>query len=349
MPLKRKAAPAAKEEPAAKKRSTRSSGADTASATTTKKTTTKAKASSTKSTSSKWKGKKKATEEIVLGSSDVEGSDNDVVVEDAPKKKKPAAPKKNETKTPAKQSKAAQAAYSPVEEKTTSTPRDVAPAKKSPKKPAKKVPFEQAFPAWFASFAEEDNPSKMGGEGIEKLFEDMDLSMEGAHPFILAWKVKSPPGSFGSFNKRDFELAIDSSDKLKDELLLLEKTLYAPSSASTTASSDGGVEDSLFKSFYSFLFPFLKNEGAKSLPPDMAIAVLTVALAPKFELAKAFVEFAESQGDKFRAMGVDAWTQLYDFCKTVKPDLEGWSEYDAWPSIIDAFVEWKKEKGAASA
>ncbi|GAA5890381.1 hypothetical protein JCM6882_008814 [Rhodosporidiobolus microsporus] len=313
---------------------------------------TKAKAS-TSGSSSKAKGKKKV-EEIVLVSSDVDdeaSEDSDVVIE-KPKKKKAAAPSPKK-KTPAKKSKAATAAYAPVDEKETSTPTEslasTSSKKKSTvaavekKKPAKKIPFEQAFPAWFADFAEEDDPKTMGGEGIEKLFEEMDLSMEGIHPFILAYKVKAPPGSFGSFTKADLEKAfkpdkIDSSDKLKKSLQSLEALLYGPDASAFE-----------FRQFYAFVFPFLKNEGAKTLPPEMAIAVLGVVLAPKFELAEKFVEFAMAQGDKFKAMSLDAWTQLFDFCEQVQPDLTGWSEDDAWPSIIDAFVDWKKGQDAGAA
>ncbi|BGP14004.1 hypothetical protein JCM10213_005589 [Rhodosporidiobolus nylandii] len=348
-PKKRPAAAAAAEPAPKKGRSTRNSNASAVDvedepAPPKKAKTKAAKASSSKSTaaSKPTKGKKKATEITISSESESEASDSDVVIEE-PKKKKKAAPKKKEAKTPAKKSKAALAAYSPQDEKATSTPSEWVPKKSPVKKQAKKVPFEQAFPAWFAEFAEDDDPSKMGGEGIEKLFEEMRISMEGVHPFILAWKVKSAPGTFGSFDKSSFETAfkpqkIDSSDKLATELNALEQTLYGPNSN----------DPELFRDFYLFLFPFLKNEGAKSLPPDMSVAVLDVALAPKYDLAKAFVEFAQDQGDKFKAMGSDAWTQLYDFCEQVQPNLEGWSEDDAWPSIIDAFVEWKKEKDSAS-
>lgn len=75
---------------------------------------------------------------------------------------------------------------------------------------------------------------------------------------------------------------IDSSDKLKKELLSLEKTLYSK-----------GSTDEAFSSFYTFLFPFLKADGAKIVQADVAVAVLEIVLAPKYELGKAFVEYAQ--------------------------------------------------------
>ncbi|GAA5845285.1 hypothetical protein JCM11251_006388 [Rhodosporidiobolus azoricus] len=358
-PKRKAAASTSSAEPKTKKRSTRTAAAESdwdegssSPAPVKKKAAPKKKAASTKSTTStsiKAKGKKKAVEELVLfDSSDVEhdeagGNESDDVVIERPakKSKKAAAPS---PKKKSKKSKAAAAAYSPLEEKGTLTPTESKVKTVEKKKPtAKKLPFEQAFPAWFEHFADEDDAKTMGGEGIEKLFEEMDLSMEGLHPFILAYKVKAPPGTFGSFAKSDLEAAfkpekIDSSDKLKKSLLAAEKALY---SSSPTSPSE-------FRAFYSFVFPFLKNEGAKTLPPEMAVAVLGVVLAPRFELGKKFVEFATAQGDKFKAMSLDAWTQLFDFCEQVQPDLNGWSEDDAWPSIIDHFVEWKKEQDAST-
>ncbi|GAA5866028.1 hypothetical protein JCM8547_002919 [Rhodosporidiobolus lusitaniae] len=373
MPSKRKSAATTTDEPAPKKRSTRASASS--SSTAKAPAAPKAKAAPAAKSKTKAKGKSKK-EEIVLSESDDNGSSSDVVIEEpVKKKKKAAAPSKakKETKTPVKKSKAAAAALEPVDaddKDSTSTPTDSAPKKKSPvkakvekKKSAKKVPFEEAFPAWFAQFAEEEDAETMGGEGIEKLFEEMDVSMEGVLPFVLAWKVKAAPGTFGSFSKKDFEAAfkpqkIDSSDKLKAELVSLEKLLYAPVepvAADPQYDNDDESDavyqpdsDPLFRQFYAFLFPFLKNEGAKTVPPEIALAMLSVALAPKFELGKAFTEFATAQGDNFKAMSLDSWTQLYGFCRTVKPDLTGWSEDDAWPSIIDAFVGWKKEQDAST-
>ncbi|GAA6026909.1 hypothetical protein JCM8097_005954 [Rhodosporidiobolus ruineniae] len=361
---KRKAAPSASTEPAPKKRNARqqasTSTADTASSATSKPKKTKSTASTTKASTSKAKGKKKEAEVITLSSSDADQDDDsssDVTVEPKPKKKAAALKKtkaSKETKTPAKKSKAALAAYSLEDDLSTSAPTDVAPVKKKPaakkKATSKPLTWDQAFPLWWASFAEDEDAETMGGEGIERLFEEMELSMEGVHPFILAWKVKAPPGSFGSFRKADFEAAfkpqkIDTSAKLSSELLALESALYPPSSAADEDSQDSYIASAAtaeFRSFYAFCFPFLKNEGSKSLPPEMAIAVLGVVLAPRFELAKGFVEFATAQGDKFKAMSLDSWTQLFDFCEQVAPDLTGWSEDDAWPSIIDSFVEWKK-------
>ncbi|GAA6044633.1 hypothetical protein NBRC10513_004511 [Rhodotorula toruloides] len=338
MALKRKAAGSPKSESAPKKRSTRAPvlDEDDSSPPPAPVKKTKSKSSTSASTSSKKdKGKtKQKKEEVITISSDVEAEDSDVVVE-KPKKKKAAAPvKKTKAKTPA----ASTSTIDKDKEKAVAKNQSSKVIKASKAKP---LPFEEAFPAWFSQFAEEGEPDKMGGEGIEKLFEDMELSMEGAHPFILAYRVGAALGTFGSFLRDDF------------------KRTFQPFNIASSAALSGwlakahdeimdSADEYEFRRFYAFVFPFLKNEGAKTIPGEMAVAMWGTVLAPKYPLAESFVEYATSQGEKFKAVSLDVWTQLLEFCETVQPDLTGWSEDDAWPSTIDSFVEWKKQKDASS-
>lgn len=68
------------------------------------------------------------------------------------------------------------------------------------------MPFDQAFDEWFSEYADSDDPDKMDGEGIERLFQDMNLTMEGVAPFVLAWKTEAPPSSMGSFQKSNMRI-----------------------------------------------------------------------------------------------------------------------------------------------
>ncbi|GAA5929254.1 hypothetical protein JCM3775_002289 [Rhodotorula graminis] len=381
MAPKAKAATSSKPKPASKKRTTRAdtSSDDDSSPPPAKKPKVKAaKASSSSKSSAKPASKpkklKKKTEEMVLSSDSDHSSDSDVVVEQ-PKKKRAAAPAssfKAKATSSKPKSKAALASRTPFEA-STSTPAESlaeAPKKKKDKKAPKELPFDEALPVWFAQFADKGDKTKMDGNGIEKLFRDMGLSMDGAYPLILAWKVGAKPGTFGAFYLSDFERAfrddkIASSVKLKAFLEKQEQELFKPRAGGKgkAVAAPGGSSDSedlyrgpdadmianqSFQQFYTFLLPFFRAEGSKTLPAEAAKAMWSVVLAPKYALAQGFVDFAEHRGDKFKAVSTDLWTQLLDFCETVEPDLTGWSEDDAWPSAIDAFVEWKRDKEAVA-
>ncbi|ORY55313.1 Cullin binding-domain-containing protein [Leucosporidium creatinivorum] len=345
MPPKRKAAATTKAEPAPKKRTTRANNDDDSASSPPKPSTT---------TKSKAKAKAKK-ETIIIDSSDAE--DSDVMVLDAPQ---PKASSSKATKSSTKQTKAKKEPAPKKEKARTTKTKVAAPladpipeappaatkAKASPKK-VKPVSWEEGLKEWFSNFEDEDDQGKMGGDGIEKLFEEMDVSMEGVLPFLLAWKLNAKPGTFGSFFLSDMETVfrepkINTTSGLKKYLLDVEKTLY-PSSASAKQTNHYGAEGHL-RDFYTFLFPYLKDEGQKSLNGEMAVAVWGIVLGPKYAIAKSFVEYASSLGASFKGVSPDVWSQLLEFVQTVGDDLSGWSEEDAWPSTIDSFVEWKQKQ-----
>lgn len=53
------------------------------------------------------------------------------------------------------------------------------PARKSAAMPARRTSTDDEFNTWFAQFADEDEPDKMAHEGIEALFDQMGLDMNG--------------------------------------------------------------------------------------------------------------------------------------------------------------------------
>ncbi|GAA5831522.1 hypothetical protein JCM5353_007654 [Sporobolomyces roseus] len=317
--------------------------------------------------------KKSKSKPKVEYTSEPESEDDDVVIQEpVPKsKKKATVSKKASTTSTSTKSKSKLKANSPPSTPSEHTPipstssklsKSSKSKKRAPSPPPKPVPFEVALKKWFEPFAEKGEEGErekgegelmMGGDGIEKLFEEMELSMEGVYPFLLAWDLKAQPGTFGSFSYNDFEntlrpLNIRTSSELSSHLTSLESTLY-PSTPASPSSSIASIDlppaaQKSFSSFYSFLFPFLKPDGSKSLPPQLAIPVLSVALAPKYKLGKEFVEYAESLGEGFKSVSGDVWGMLLEFIETVGEDLKGWNEMDAWPSTIDNFVQWKKDK-----
>ncbi|GAA6006482.1 hypothetical protein JCM11491_004979 [Sporobolomyces phaffii] len=319
------------------------------------KSTSKSKSpAKPKKTAAPVANKSKSKSRIVLESDD----ESDVQDTVGKKKKRASIAKKADSKSSKAKLKAnsppTPAEHSPAPSTSTvsAKPKSKKPVKVSPPKP---LTFEEVLKSWFSRFAEHDEEAQgqeveedklaMGGEGIEKLFDEMGLAIDGIHPLLLAWKVDAKPGSFGTFTYEDFKVAlkpldIRTSTALASHLEATKATLYSEFDELDPTSKQA------FSSFYQFLFPFLKEDGQKSLPPGTAIAVLDLVLGPKYELGKQFVEFATDQGEKFKSVSLDVWTQLYEFVEAVGPDLDGWSEMDAWPSTIDQFVEWKQAKDA---
>ncbi|KAK4702906.1 hypothetical protein P7C70_g3309, partial [Phenoliferia sp. Uapishka_3] len=227
-----------------------------------------------------------------------------VVEEVKPKPKKAPAPKKVPAVKKSKEPKAAaekksklkastshgdeqeEAQVATVSTSTTPIPELAPKIKPKPKTPKKPVSWEQGLKDWFAEYEDPESPGKIGGEGVEKLFGDMGVSMEGPLPFILAFKISAKPGTFGSYYLSDLEAAfrepkINSNAGLKMYLNAAEKSLFGTAGQSTPE----------YRAFYAFLLPFMKEEGQKSLEGETASALWSVILAPKYKIAQEFVEY----------------------------------------------------------
>lgn len=66
--------------------------------------------------------------------------------------------------------------------------------KQKAKAPPTDVYSEEAALDLFSTYADEDNANLIGPTGFETLFEDAELSMEGAHQLIISWLFKPEKG-----------------------------------------------------------------------------------------------------------------------------------------------------------
>jgi hypothetical protein len=76
-----------------------------------------------------------------------------------------------------------------------------------------------------------------------------------------------------------FTNRINTTAGLKKYLLDVEKSLYP--SGKQANNHYGGSDTQLLRDFYTFLFPYLKEEGQKSLNGEMAVAVWGIVLGTK--------------------------------------------------------------------
>ncbi|KAI5476229.1 calcium-binding EF-hand domain-containing protein, partial [Pseudohyphozyma bogoriensis] len=88
--------------------------------------------------------------------------------------------------------------------------------------------------------------------------------------------------------------------------------------------------------------------GQKSMSGEVATAIWDIVLAPRYPVGKDFVEYTKSLGSNFKGVSFDVWSQLLEFVTTVGDDLNGYNEDDAWPSVLDSFVEWGNEQKKSS-
>lgn len=111
-------------------------------------------------------------------------------------------------------------------------------------------------------------------------------------------------------------------------------------------------ESALFKRVYRYAFVAGREKDQKSLALENALIYWTMLFSAPgmawkgkhdwLELWKTFLD------EKWtRSVNRDMWNMILEFAlKTLSDEsLSFWSEDGAWPSVIDDFVEWCKQKG----
>jgi len=207
----------------------------------------------------------------------------------------------------------------------------------------------------FTSYAEDDDASQIGAEGLERLCLDANISMEGPQPLILAWLLQA--SAFGQLSKEEWtkgmhSLKIDSLQKLGvalreyEELLVLNSKPIpggAPSlyNRNATYASFSANPWAAFSKLYQFVFSLAKSPEERSIDVEIAKAFWSTLLAPRFPLVKEFVGYISEK--KIKGVNKDLWSMSLDFFHTVTPDLKNFDFEGAWPSIIDDFVLWQRK------
>ena len=117
-----------------------------------------------------------------------------------------------------------------------------------------------------------------------------------------------------------------------------------------------------FRQLWQFAFDLCKEERAhRSIKAEYAAPVLRVLCADRFPgLGVRFCDFFEevrpAGSGPSAHMKRDEWEQLFHFLGKygsvfcgANGSLEGYDEADAWPVLIDEFVEWSAERDAKDA
>jgi len=195
-------------------------------------------------------------------------------------------------------------------------------------------------------------------DGTLRLCADLEVDPEDVVLLAVACELNAPAvGCFTQTGWRDGwrTLGVDSISGMKNLLPRLRRNL--------------GTDYSYFKKVYLFTFDFAKVEGQRSVALETAqafwglllphaVAGGALAHVPDDDeeerpdgtqgwndfLTQLWFDFLAEKGGK--GISRDTWNMFISFTRTVdfeKHDFEG-----AWPSMIDDFVAWAKERTSAS-
>ncbi|XP_019462654.1 PREDICTED: DCN1-like protein 5 isoform X2 [Lupinus angustifolius] len=170
-------------------------------------------------------------------------------------------------------------------------------------------------------------------EGIEALCKDVHVDHTDVRMLILAWKMKAEKQ--GYFSKDEWRrglkcLGADTLTKLRKAIKGLNQEVMVPE---------------CFEGFYSYSFQYCLTEKQRSVDIETICELLNIVLGSEFpSQVKSLIEYLKIQTD-YRALTMDHWRNIYRFFKEVSfVDLQSYDSSQAWPVILDNFVEWLKGK-----
>jgi DCN1-like protein 4/5 len=182
----------------------------------------------------------------------------------------------------------------------------------------------------FNQYADKADDNSIGPDGIEALCDDLGVSPTDIRVLLLAWKLQAARQGYFSleeWRKGLKSMRVDSLDKLKKALPQLQQEVTSPYH---------------FKDFYTFSFKYCLTEPRqKTLDLETACQMLDLVLGSRPHVGS-FLQFLQEQSE-YKAMNLDQWSAFLRFCDEIKPDLSNYDESQAWPLLLDNYVEWARK------
>jgi len=195
-------------------------------------------------------------------------------------------------------------------------------------------------------------------DGTIKLCEDLDVDPEDVVLLAVAYELKSP--RVGQWNRQGWAdgwkaLGCDNIPAMKVALDKLRKKLQDDSA--------------YFRKVYNHTFDFARSEGQRSLGTDTAKAFWGLLLPQGLkgdalshiretssdgdvkmdgedgwtvDYVQWWFDFLDEKGGK--GVSKDTWTMFLDFIRTINSTFSNYDMEAAWPSTIDDFVEYAKNR-----
>jgi len=213
----------------------------------------------------------------------------------------------------------------------------------------------------FDTYADSDDPDVMGPEGIQQMCSDAQIPVDGALPLLLVWQLGAKDMSaiardewvngMNELGITNLPVLLAALSDLHD-LLILRK----PAPKRTGTERDAYKKDrywtyaadveAAFSKFYMYCYALANPNQVRNIDMQIALGFWPLILCPRYPIMVEIVEFINEKGT-YKAANKDLWSLMLEFCRVVKPSLEGYDDEGAWPILLDNFVSWKREKIAS--
>lgn len=205
-------------------------------------------------------------------------------------------------------------------------------AKKVPKTSGKAPePSEDLFLKY-----KEASDNSIGPEGVEKLCRDLQVDPADRKVLLLAWKMGAQ--QMGFFSRSEFDQGLRALNA--HDVPSLKTAL---DQVAIKVDNDPDV----FQNFYQFAFKFCLTEPRqKIIDIDTSVQMLSIVMTNQAHL-QPFIDFLQHQTE-YKFINNDQWMGFYRFSQEVAPDCSDYDEAQAWPLLLDNYVEYRQKHPTTS-
>ncbi|CAL5376312.1 unnamed protein product [Camellia sinensis] len=117
-----------------------------------------------------------------------------------------------------------------------------------------------------------------------------------------------------------------------------------------TVDTVNKLKNALLEDFYSFAFQFcLTEDKQKWIDVECICELLDIVMGSQFPSQVAsFTKYLKIHND-YKVINMDQWTSFLRFCSQISfPNLKNYDTIEAWPLILDDFVECMREEKLAT-
>ena len=196
-----------------------------------------------------------------------------------------------------------------------------------------KEPSDSKINALFEQYKDSDEDAILA-DGIEQFCEDLNVRPEEFRVLVLAWKFDAE--NMCKFTRTEFlvgckSMKVDSIKGIQSKFSDMLKEVSKPDQ---------------FKEFYKWTYRFgLDSDlGQRTLSTDIAISLWKLVFTQREpRILDRWLSFLEEH-PSIKGIPKDTWDMFLHFVDNVGDDLGLYDDAEAWPSLLDDFVEFENDR-----
>ncbi|KAH3870048.1 DCN1-like protein 3 [Dreissena polymorpha] len=170
-------------------------------------------------------------------------------------------------------------------------------------------------------------------EGVEKFCEDLEVRPDEFIVLLIAWKLNAE--TMCMFTREQFVSGLQSMrvDSIKGIQSKFPDLIAEIQNKET------------FKEMYKWTYKFGLDleSGQRTLPVEMAMSLWKLVFSQQEpKILPRWLNFLQKH-QSIRGISKDTWDMFLNFVEQVSEDLSCYDDTEAWPSLLDDFVEYEND------